>query len=191
MDPERDAASPPADSVPGATVERRLPASSPAVVRSTPSAFPARSEPLELLPANHPHRSLFAQIFRTRQDAVDACRDHFQMPRVKDLFSASTIIGGRGSPGSNLQEASMRQLVALDVVRTKDGYRLEGARVVETSLEFPGPDGTLRRALIADDSVDRCVERAFLDTRYDFATGLVVERFSVVDVAGEAVYDLR
>jgi hypothetical protein len=144
-----------------------------------------------LLPLDHPHRWLFAQIFRTRQDAVDACRDRFQVPRVQELLPASTIIDGRGSPGSNLQEASMRQLVALDVVRTKDGYRLEAARVVETSLEFPGPDGTLRRALIADDSVDRCVERAFLDTRYDFSTGLVVERFSVVDVAGEAVYDLR
>jgi hypothetical protein len=147
----------------------------------------ASNKPIELLPVEHPHRSAFAGIFGKRQDAVDACRDHFEMPKLQELLPQSTVV----SPyGGKAKEASMRQIVSVEITRTEDGYRVEDAHVVETSLEFPGPDGTLRRVLLADDSLDRCVERAFVEPGDDTSRGREIERFIVQDIAGEAVYDL-
>jgi len=153
-----------------------------------PSGSLASNKPVELLPVNDPHRGAFATIFRgKRQDAVDACRDHFEMPRMQELLPQSTVIG---PAGGSVKEASMRQIVSVEITRTEEGFRVEDAHVVETSLEFPAPDGTLRRVLLADDSLDRCVERAFLATADDTSRGREVERFTVQDIAGEAVFDL-
>jgi len=148
----------------------------------------ASNKPIELLPVFDPRRLAFRTIFSgKRQDAVDACRDHFEMPSMKELLPQSTVIAPRGGQS---KEASMQQIVSVEIARTEDGFRVEDARVVETSLEFPGPDGTLRRVFLADDSLDRCVERAFVDPGYDTSRGREIERFVVQDIAGEAVYDL-
>ena len=148
----------------------------------------ASNEPIELLPFYHPHRQAFRDIFKgKRQDAVDACRDHFELPKMQELLPQSTVVP---SPTASVKEASMHQIVSVEITRTEDGYRVEDARVVETSLEFPGPDRRLRRVLLADDSLDRCVERAFVEPGYDTSRGREIERFTVQDNAGEAVYDL-
>jgi len=148
----------------------------------------ASNKPVELLPLDDPRRHAFRAIFTgKRQDAVDACRDHFEMPSMKELLPQSTVISPRGG---HVKEASMRQIVSLEISRTEDGFRVEDARVVETSLEFPAPDGTLRRVFLADDSLDRCVERAFVEPGYDTSRRREIERFTVQDIAGEAVYDL-
>lgn len=85
----------------------------------------------------------------------------------------------------------MRQVIALDVSLTKDGLDVEDVRVTKTILEFPAPDGTLRRALIADGYLNRCVERAMLQPLVAPSSGPALERFWIEGIAGEAVYDLR
>jgi len=152
----------------------------------------ASNKSVELAPVDDPHRTAFAGYFRgKRQDAVDACRDDFKMPRMQELLPQSVVIAARGAPFASVQEASMRQIVSVDVVVTRDGSGIEGAHVLETSLEFPAPDGTLRRVLLADDSLDRCVERALVEGSDTAPPGPIVERFTMVGIAGEAVFDLR
>jgi len=92
----------------------------------------ASNKPIELLPLGHPHRQAFGQIFKgKRQEAVDACRDHFEMPKMQELLPQSTVVSPNGG---RAKEASMQQIVSLEITRTEDGYRVEDAHVVETSL---------------------------------------------------------
>jgi hypothetical protein len=56
-------------------------------------------------------------------------------------------------------------LIVLQISSSDSGSLLEFAQVIDTWLEFPAPDGTLRRASLADTALDRCVEGALQGAR--------------------------
>ena len=138
-----------------------------------------------------PNWSLAYALFRSREDDVDACRDRYTPPSMPDLLSRSRLIAA-ATPGVRpLQEIDMHQIILFDISSVKDGFWLDSAKVLETSLEFPAPDGSRRRATVDDASLNRCVESVLGGARVPSQGVGPGERLRVKVLAGEAVYDIR
>jgi hypothetical protein len=163
-------------------------AKSPAIPRP-PEAAPELGETSSSLQAD-PNWGLGFALFQSREDDVDACRDRYTPPPMADLVSRSRLIAAATPGGRPVQEIDMHQIILFEISSVKDGFWLDSAKVLETSLEFPAPDGSRRRAIVVDASLNRCVESALAGARVPggMASG---ERLSVKVFAGEAVYDLR
>jgi hypothetical protein len=172
------------ESVPAAAPERpsRGP---PRTVDRQPAASPPPT--IETFETGNLHSTVMDMLVRTRQDAVDECRDRFKLPRVEELLASSTVIANRLP---SVREAALQQSILFQISLAKDGCHLESAQVIDTWVEFPAPDGTLRRASLADASLDRCVERVLQGARAEANASATPERFWIQGRAGEAVYDL-
>jgi hypothetical protein len=137
------------------------------------------------------HWGLAFALFRSREDDVDACRDRYSPPPIAELVARSRLIAAAFPGRRPLQEIDMHQIVRFDISSVKDGFWLDSAKVLETSLEFPAPDGSRRRTLVDDASLNRCVESVLAGARLASEGSVPGERFRVEVLAGEAVYDIR
>jgi hypothetical protein len=162
--------------------------------RAPPAKAPVPIEGVSA-PMNPHHFQAMLALARARQDAVDDCRDRIRLPPVDKLLPWSTVVIPPADPfrpnPTVAEEISMEQNIVFEIAASADGYRLLSASVVETWLEFPGRDGSRRRAPFSDASLDRCVERALAGATADSPGAVAGERFLVQGRAGEAVYDLR
>ena len=85
----------------------------------------------------------------------------------------------------------MEQTILFEISASIDAWQLVSATVIDTWLEFPGPDGPLRRSPFSDASLDRCVENALAGAIVESPGVVAGETFRMKGHAGEAVYDLR
>jgi len=159
-----------------------------------PPTSRAPPEPVERFPpprTDDPHwRTAFA-VFRSREDDVDACRDRYTPPPIADLVPRSRLIAA-AIPGQRpVQEIDLHQIVLFEISTVKNGFWVDSAKVVETSLEFPAPDGSRRRATVDDAALNRCVESVLVGARLHSERIAPGERFRIDVLAGEAVYDIR
>ena len=90
-----------------------------------------------------------------------------------------------------MQEIDLHQIVLFEISTVKNGFWVDSAKVVETSLEFPAPDGSRRRATVDDAALNRCVESVLVGARLRWEGIAPGERFRTDVLAGEAVYDIR
>ncbi|MGZ6124648.1 MAG: hypothetical protein ACXWLR_06785 [Myxococcales bacterium] len=174
----------------------------PVAIEVRPVAFrapPKASVPIEnssaLESVNPRHFHAMLALARAREDAVDACRDRIKLPPVDKLLAWSTVIR-RANPilqpvQETVQEISMEQSILFEISTSIDAYQLVSSKVIETWLEFPGQDGSLRRSPFSDASLDRCVESALTGAIVDSPGVVAGETFRIQGHAGEAVYDLR
>ena len=150
-----------------------------------PLPHPRPRGPIEPLLA---YAALVTSIVDPRLDAVDECRERFTLPPLSQLLARSTIIPGLGV-GPHAQEAALQQTFVFEISTSNGAYVIDGVEPVESSLEFPAPDGTMRRVTFDDDRLDRCIAGVLRG-----ATAPSGEpdgkRFWVEGHAGEAVYDL-
>jgi hypothetical protein len=136
-----------------------------------------------------PHFTLMNSIVDTRLDAVDQCRERFTLPPIRQLLARSTIISESGV-GTRAQEAGLQQTFLFEIASADDAYFIDDVEVMESWLEFPAPDGTMRRLSFDDVALDRCIEGVLRGTRFDAKGVAKGERFWIEGHAGEAVYDL-
>jgi len=169
----------------------------PASPDAPPAAIPRPSqalpEPVErsLPRTDVPHWSTAFAIFRSREDHVDACRDRYTPPPIADLVPRSRLIAEAIPGRTPVQEIDLHQIVLFDISTVKDGFWVDSAKVVETSLEFPAPDGSRRRATVDDAALNRCVESVLVGALLRSEGVAPGERFRIDVLAGEAVYDIR
>jgi hypothetical protein len=180
-----------------AAPEVSSPSPPPVPVAPDAGTAPAVEEPAETiesvpsLPIDHPHALAAFGIARAREDDVDACRDHFTLPPLDQLLARSRVIAAPVAGQTRVQEADLHQLILFEISTSRDAYLLDSARVIESWLEFPAPDGSLRRTPVNDASLNRCVESALAGAQFRSGIGAEGETFQVKGFAGEAVYDLR
>jgi hypothetical protein len=196
--PERRPASPaPRSEAPVETIESAPPAAmppSPPPPPETPAPLPLPVPappprgPIETIQSS-PHGAVMQRLIDLRLDDVDRCRDRLTLPPLDQLLARSTVLAEMGV-AKPVQEASLQQTFVFQVSTSNDAYWIDSAEVIESTLEFPAPDGTLRRTSFDDATLDRCVEAALRGSRLESKGVPDGERFWVQGPAGEAVYDL-
>lgn len=140
---------------------------------------------------NPRHLHAMLALARAREAAVDGCRDQVTLPPVDKLLQWSTVIRPAEGDREPVQEISMEQSILFEISSSIDAFQLVSAKVTETWLEFPAPDGALLRSPFSDASLDRCVERALAGAIVDSPGAVSGEAFRILGHAGEAVFDLR
>jgi hypothetical protein len=197
--PERRPASPPPRSeAPVESIESAPPAAvppSPPPPPETPAPLPLPVPeppprgPIEMIQSS-PHSQVMQRLIDLRLDDVDRCRDRLTLPPLQQLLPRSTVVPEGGVNTGRVQEASLQQTFVFQVSTSNDAYWIDSAEVIESSLEFPAPDGTLRRTSFDDPTLDRCVEGALCGSKVESNGVPDGQRFWVQGPAGEAVYDL-
>jgi len=165
--------------------------SSPPPETPTPLPLPVPGQPargaIEMVQTS-PHSGVMRRLIDLRLEDVDRCRDRLTLPPLEQLLARSTVIADM--PAGRVQEASLQQTFVFAVSTSNGAYLIDSVEAIESWLEFPGPDGTLRRTSFDDATLDRCIEGAFRGTRLESAGAPDGERFWIQSPAGEAVYDL-
>jgi len=130
------------------------------------------------------------RLIDIRLDDVDRCRDRLTLPPLDQLLARSTVLAEMGVEKGRAQEASLQQTFVFQVSTSNEAYWIDSAEVIESWLDFPAPDGTMRRTSFDDATLDRCVEGALRGSKVESKGAPDGERFWVQGPAGEAVYDL-
>jgi hypothetical protein len=166
-----------------------LPLPPPRETPARPVSRPRPRGPIERLEPIGPHFWVMNRIVAPRLDAVDQCRERFTLPPMQQLLARSTVIPELGV-GTRVQEAALQQTFVFEISTSDDTYVIDDVEVTESSLEFPAPDGTMRRLSFDDAALDRCLEGVLRGSRLESNGAANGERFWVEGRAGEAVYDL-
>ena len=170
-----------------------------AVLAENPPAAPRQARPpatpVEIAwpPTNPQHSMALLALTRSREDAVDACRDRVKLPPVMQLLPwAMPLARATDSERHEEEEISMEQVLLFEITASKSGYRISWAKVVETWLVFPDASRrSLLRAPFNDEALDRCVEEALRGAVARVEGVKPGETFRIQGHAGEAVFDLR
>jgi hypothetical protein len=154
-----------------------------------PLPEPAPRGPIETIQAS-PHAGVMRRLIDMRLEEVDRCRERLTLPPLEQLLARSTVLSDAGVGPGRVQEASLQQTFVFQVSAANGAYLIDSAEVTESWLEFPAPDGTVRRTSFDDAILDRCVEGALRGTKLESDGAPDGERFRIQSPAGEAVYDL-